>query len=50
VVDPNISGKDETRKLAGDDSYGAAYQVDDSLMQAMFDLCLSEVRELLKFT
>lgn len=49
VADTNISGKDETRRLAGDGSYGGAYQVDDSIMQAMFDLCLSEVLDLLSF-
>jgi len=46
--DLNISGKDETRRLAGDGSYGGAYQVDDSIMQEMFDLCLSEVLALLR--
>ena len=50
VVDLNISGKDEPRRLAGDGSYGGAYQVDDSIIQAMFDLSLSEVLDLLKFT
>ena len=49
VVDRNISGKNETRKLAGDGSYGGAYQVDDAIMQEMFDLCLGEVLALLKF-
>jgi len=49
VVDRNISGKDETRKLAGDGSYGGAYQVDDAIMQEMFDLCVCEVLALLKF-
>lgn len=49
LVDLNISGKDETRKLAGDGSYGGAYQVDDAIMQEMFDLCLGEVLDLLKF-
>lgn len=48
VVDPNISGKDETRRLVGDGSYGGAYQVDDAIMQEMFDLCLGEVLDLLK--
>jgi creatinine amidohydrolase len=50
VVDLNISGKDETRRLAGDGSYGGAYQVNDRIMQELFDLCLGEVLDLLQFT
>ncbi len=49
VVDLNVSGKDEARQLAGDGSYGGPYQVDDTIMQQLFDLCLSEVLGLLKF-
>jgi len=50
VVDLNISGKFETRRLAVDGSYGGAYQVDENIMQAMFDLCLGEVLDLLNFS
>lgn len=49
VQDTFISGSTATRALAGDGSYGGAYQVDDDIMQALFDLCLSETLELLKF-
>lgn len=49
VIQAGIQGKHATRRSAGDGSYGSAYQVDDSIMQALFDLCLGEVVELLKF-
>lgn len=49
VYGPDILGKDLTRQDVGDGSYGGAYQVPDELMQALFDLCLSEVLTLLNF-
>lgn len=45
----NIASSADVRALAGDGSYGGAYQVDDTIMQALFDLCLSEVLTLLNF-
>lgn len=44
------TGMTETRALAGDGSYGGRYQVEDALMQTLFDLCLEETLELLKFS
>lgn len=38
-----------TRALAMDGSYGGDYQVSDHLMQKLFDLCLADVLEELKF-
>ena len=38
-----------TRALAMDGSYGGDYQISDQLMQKMFDLCLADVLEELKF-
>lgn len=38
-----------TRNLAMDGSYGGDYQVSDQLMQKLFDLCLADVLEELKF-
>ncbi len=49
VMEHGILGMKETRMLAGDGSFGGVYQVDDAVMQALFDLCLSETLELLKF-
>lgn len=49
VTEWGINDKYETRKLAGDGSYGGVYQVDDTIMQSLFDLCLTEVLDLLKF-
>lgn len=44
-----IVGKLKTRQIAGDGSYGGSYQVDDGIMQKLFDLCLDETLEQLRF-
>ena len=37
----------ETRQMYGDGSYGGKYQVDDQIMQELFDVCLKDVLFLL---
>ncbi len=37
------------RKLIDDGSYGGPYQVDDAIMDEIFDTCVSEVLELIDF-
>ena len=47
--DERILGKQSTRALVGDGSYGGPWQVDDKLMDELFALCLAEVLKLLEF-
>ena len=39
----------ETRAKYGDGSFGGKYQVDDAIMQELFDTCLLDVINLLNF-
>ncbi len=39
----------ETRAKYGDGSFGGKYQVDDAIMQELFDICLMDVINLLHF-
>jgi creatinine amidohydrolase len=39
----------ETRAKYGDGSFGGKYQVDDSIMQELFDVCLLDIIHLLNF-
>ena len=45
----NIMDKRATRAANGDGSFGGPYQVDQKIMQEMFDACLDDVLELLTF-
>lgn len=45
----DILSKQSTRSIYGDGSFGGQYQVDQKIMQEMFDACLGEVLELVKF-
>ena len=47
--DGDIQGKDAIRKIYGDGMYGGAYQADSSIMQEIFDACMAEILERLKF-
>jgi creatinine amidohydrolase len=38
-----------TRQVYGDGSFGGQYEADPAVMQALFDACLGDVLELLKF-
>ena len=49
VQEVDINGARVTRNVAGDGSYGGAYQVDDRIMDKLFKLCLSETLDLLQF-
>jgi creatinine amidohydrolase len=39
----------ETRAKYGDGSFGGKYQVDDAIMQELFDVCLLDIVNLLNF-
>ena len=45
----DIHGKDAIRKIYGDGMYGGAYKADPAIMQEIFDACLAEILERLKF-
>ena len=45
----NILDKTVTREVYGDGSFGGHYQVNPSIMQELFDACLADVLNLLKF-
>ncbi len=38
------------RKLIEDGNYGGPYQVDDAIMDEIFDACVTEALELIEFT
>lgn len=40
---------EQTRALYGDGVFGGAYQVDDAVLQEVFDACLQDVMHLLQF-
>ena len=40
----------QTRQVYGDGVFGGAYQVDDAVMQELFDVCLEDVLHLLRFS
>ena len=40
---------EQTRRAFGDGVYAGAYQADDAILQELFDLCLGEILQLLKF-
>ena len=44
-----ILGKEATREIYGDGMYGGTYQADPAIMQEIFDSCLAEILERLKF-
>ncbi len=44
-----VLNAEETRAKYGDGVFGGKYQVDDAIMQEMFDICLLDVMNLLKF-
>ncbi|MBC8497039.1 MAG: creatininase family protein [Chloroflexi bacterium] len=46
---PGLLGAEEARKVYGDGVFGGAYQVDDAIMQEIFDTCVADVVQMLKF-
>jgi hypothetical protein len=44
-----LYGAEQVRKILGDGSYGGAYQIDDAAMQRIFDVCVAEIVEKLRF-
>ena len=49
ITKGSILNKADTRKVYGDGMYGGAYKADPAIMQEIFDACLAEVLERLKF-
>jgi creatinine amidohydrolase len=48
-VPSEIMDAQTTRQVYGDGSFGGRYQVEESIMQELFDACLQDVLQLLKF-
>ena len=46
---PNILNKSQSRDVYQDGSFGGEYQVDQSVLKEMFNACLADILELLKF-
>jgi creatinine amidohydrolase len=44
-----LLNKTDTRKKYGDGSFGGDYQVNQAVLKEMFNACLSDILELLKF-
>jgi creatinine amidohydrolase len=44
-----VLNADETRALAGDGVYGGPYVADDAVMQRLFDVCVDDLVERLRF-
>jgi creatinine amidohydrolase len=54
VVKPSVEIKEgvnagKLRAIIGDGSFGGPYQVDDAIMDEIFDACVAEILEILKF-
>ncbi|HTX79509.1 MAG TPA: creatininase family protein [Longilinea sp.] len=49
VVDNGLSGAEATRKAIGDGVYGGPYQVDDDIMDEMFEIMVDDIVKLLEF-
>ncbi len=48
-VVPGLTGAKQTREIYGDGSFGGPYQVDEPIMQEVFDVCLKDILKLLEF-
>jgi creatinine amidohydrolase len=48
-VPSGIMDAKTARQVYGDGSFGGRYQVEESIMQELFDVCLQDVLQLLKF-
>ena len=46
---PNILNKSQMREAFKDGSFGGEYQVDQAVLKEMFNACLADILELLKF-
>jgi len=46
---PGLMGADETRQVYGDGVFGGPYQVDGEIMHEIFDVCVADVVQMLKF-
>lgn len=46
---PGLLGAQQARQVYGDGSFGGPYQAPEAVMQALFDACLADVLNLLKF-
>ena len=48
-VVPGLMDAKKAREVYGDGTFGGVYQVDDKIMQEMFDACLKDILRLLEF-
>ncbi len=48
-VIPGLPGAKQSKELYGDGSFGGLYQVEDAIMQELFDACLKDILKLLEF-
>lgn len=48
-VVPGLLGASEARQIYGDGSFGGPYQVNESIMHEIFQACLEDLLQLLKF-
>ncbi|MBN1536549.1 MAG: creatininase family protein [Anaerolineales bacterium] len=46
---PGLCGAKQTKALYGDGSFGGLYQVDEQIMQELFEVCLKDIIQLLEF-
>ncbi len=46
---PGLVGAAEARQIYGDGVFGGKYQVDDAIMQAIFDACVEDILHKLQF-
>ena len=46
---PGLMGAQEARQVYGDGSFGGPYQVDEIIMQEIFEACLDDVIHMLRF-
>jgi creatinine amidohydrolase len=44
---PGLLGDVEAKQILGDGSFGGPYQVDDSIMQEIFEACVADVLHIL---
>ena len=46
---PGLMGAEEARQVYGDGVFGGPYQVDGDIMREIFDVCVADVVQILKF-
>jgi creatinine amidohydrolase len=46
---PGLVGAEEAREVYGDGVFGGKYQVDDTIMTEIFEICIADLVQILKF-